>query len=135
MPLTLIGEDQEVILTATAKIGYGKDHAKFSPGIFTYRVISEITLPKKYKETIANLFPNAIKEKGDSITIKDDMEKTIIDFCEGLCHKDKEESVTKDTDELMFSIESYGQLKAADIFKKSVEKDPDATGRLLDTIV
>ncbi|MDA3837018.1 MAG: DNA-directed RNA polymerase subunit D [Nanoarchaeota archaeon] len=121
MPFTLISEDQEVTLTATARVGYGKDHAKFSPGIFTYRIISEITLPKKYKETIAKFFPNTIKEKSDKIIILDDQDKTIIDFCEGLCKRDKEECETKDTKDLMFTIESYGQLKASSIFKKALD--------------
>jgi DNA-directed RNA polymerase subunit D len=121
IPLTLLEEDQELKVAATARMGIGLKHAKFSPGILTYRIISEITLPKKYKEKIAESYPeNQIKEKGDKIIVKDDKEKTVIDFCEGLCNKGKDEFETKDTKELMITIESFGQMPASDIFKKAL---------------
>jgi len=120
IPLTLINENQEIKIICTTKVGRAIDHAKFSSGILTYRVISEITLPKKYKETISNIFPNKITEKGSNIVIKDDLEKTVIDFCLGLCQKDHEEFNIRDTDSLVFSIESFGQIKAQEIFNKSV---------------
>lgn len=122
IPLTLLSEDQEVKATCIAKVGKGINHAKFMPGIFTYRIISEITMPKKYKDAISSTFPdNSIKEKGDSITIKDDQEKTIIDFCEGLCKRNKEECEIKDTKDLMITIESFGQISAEEIFKQSTK--------------
>lgn len=122
IPLTLLKEGQEVKLKGKAITGIGLDHAKFAPGIFTYRIISEITIPKKYKEKISKLYPeNLIKEKGDSIIIKDDKEKTIIDYCEGLCQRDKEDFNIKDTEDLLFIIETYGQIKVEEIFKQSVE--------------
>ena len=121
IPLTLLSQDQEVKAVCIAKVGKGVDHAKFMPGLFTYRIISEITLPKKYKDVIASKFPNKIKEKGDNIVIVDDQEKTVIDFCEGLCNKNKDEFNTKDTKELMINIESFGQISAEDILKQSVK--------------
>lgn len=120
IPLTLINENQEIKIVCSTKVGRAVDHAKFSAGILTYRILSEVTLPKKYKETIANLFPNKITEKGDKIVIKDDEEKTLVDFCLGLCQKDNEECNVKDTDELVFDIESFGQIKAEEIFKQSI---------------
>lgn len=121
IPLTLLRDGQELKLKAKAILGKGIVHSKFSPGIFAYRIISEITLPKKYKEKISKLFPeNEIKEKSDKIVIRDDKEKTILDYCEGLCEKDHEECLVKDTDELLFILESYGQLKVEEIFKQAV---------------
>lgn len=122
IPLTLLAEEQEVKATCIAKVGKGIDHAKFMPGLFTYRVISEITLSKKHKDAIASAFPeNSIKEKGDMITVKDDQEKTITDFCEGLCQRSKEECEVKDTKELMITIESFGQISAEEIFKQATK--------------
>lgn len=120
IPLTFINENQEIKIVCSTKVGRAIDHAKFSSGILTYRALSEITLPKKYKETIAELFSNKITEKGDKIVIKDDSEKSIVDFCLGLCQKDKEECNVKDTGSLVFDIESFGQIKAEEIFKQSV---------------
>jgi len=120
IPLTLLKEGQEVKISGITKVGKGKDHAKFSPGILTYRIISEITLPKKFKEKIESKFPNSIKEKGDSITVVDNMEKPLLDFCEGLCQKDGIKATVKDTDELIFSIESFGQISPEEIFKRAI---------------
>jgi len=120
IPLTLINENQEIKIICSTKVGRAIDHAKFSSGILTYRALSEVTLPKKYKEVISKLFSNKITEKGDKIIIKDDSEKTLVDFCLGLCQKDKEECVVKDTGYLIFDIESFGQIKAEEIFKQSV---------------
>lgn len=122
IPLTYINENQEVKVIAKTKVGTAKEHAKFSPGILTYRVVCEATLPKKYKDELTAAFPtNTIKEKGDSIVAKDDQESTIIDFCLGICQKDKEVCDVKDTKELIFTIESFGQLPAAEIFKQATE--------------
>ena len=122
IPLTLLTEGQEIKVTAIARMGVGVNHAKFSPGTLTYRVISEITLPSRYKEKIEELYPeNKIKEKGDKITVVDDQEKTVIDYCEGLCAKGKDEFEVKDTKNLMVTIESFGQMSASDIFKNALD--------------
>ena len=53
--------------------------------------------------------------------MKDDKEKSIVDFCEGISSKNKKEIEVKETDEIVFSIESFGQIKAEEIFKKAIE--------------
>lgn len=122
IPLTLLREGQEIKIDAFTRVGKGTEHAKFSPGFLVYRNLCEITLPKKYKDKISKTFPeNEIKEKGDKITVKDNQEKSILDFCEGLCKKDKEEYEVKENDELVFTIESFGQINPNEIFKKALE--------------
>ena len=39
IPITYLNEDQEISLTATAKLGRGVEHAKFNPGFLYYRNI------------------------------------------------------------------------------------------------
>lgn len=121
-PLTLINENQEIEVVAKTRVGTAKEHAKFSPGILTYRIVCDVTVPAKYKEEISKAFPeNEIKTKGDKITIKDNKENTIVDFCLGICQKDKEECEVKDTKELIFEIQSFGQMDASEIFKQALE--------------
>jgi len=103
-------------------MGVGKDHAKFTPGILFYRNASEIILDKELESEIKKTFPNnEIKIKGNKISVKDDKEKSILDFCEGLAQKNKKEVEVKDTDEIVFTIESFGQMKAEEILKKSID--------------
>jgi DNA-directed RNA polymerase subunit D len=120
IPLTLLAEGHEVKATCIARLGMGKKHAKFSPGSMTYRNLSQVTMPKKYKEIVSKTFPeNEIKEKGDKIVVKDNLLRPLSDFCEGLCLKDKEECEVKDTKELIITIESFGQISCEEIFKEA----------------
>ncbi|MBS3084564.1 DNA-directed RNA polymerase subunit D [Candidatus Pacearchaeota archaeon] len=122
IPLTILSSGQELKMKGKTRMGTGKEHAKFSPGIIFYRDVTEIALDSEYEKEIKSSFPeNEIKAKGAKITLKDDQEKTVLDFCEGLAQKDKKKIEVKETDELLFIIESFGQMKAEEIFKKAVE--------------
>jgi DNA-directed RNA polymerase subunit D len=121
IPITLLKTDQEIKIKGITKMGVGNDHAKFLPGIILFRNLSEITLDKEFEEAIKKVFPEAeIKTKGNKIIIKDNLEKSLLDFCEGLALKNKKESETKETDEIVFTVESFGQIKVDEIFKKAI---------------
>ena len=121
IPLTLLGKDQEVKLKGKTKMGNGREHAKFSPGIVFYRDITEITLDKEFEKDISGKFPNEIKSKGSKITIKDNQERTVLDFCEGLVQKAKKKIEVSETGEMIFTVESFGQMKAEEVFKKAID--------------
>jgi DNA-directed RNA polymerase subunit D len=122
IPITLLKKDQELKIKATTKMGLGKNHAKFSPGILFYRNLNEITMDKSFEEEIRKIFLDAnISTKGDKIIIKDEGEKSLLDFCEGLAVKNKKKIEIKDTGEIVVTIESFGQISAEEIFKKSIE--------------
>ncbi|OYT36167.1 DNA-directed RNA polymerase subunit D [Candidatus Pacearchaeota archaeon ex4484_71] len=122
IPITVLNEGKEISIKAIVKQGIGKEHAKFSPGIITYRNESEITMGKEFLEEVRKTFPDAeIKEKGDKIIILDDKSKSLIDFCEGISLKEGKKAEVKDTNNLIISVESFGQLEPKEIFKKSLE--------------
>ena len=103
-------------------MGTGRDHAKFTPGIIFFRDIVEINMDKEFEKEISRVFPEEeIKTKGSKISIVDDKEKTILDFCEGLAQKNRKKITLEETGNLLFVVESFGQMKAEDIFKKSIE--------------
>ena len=122
IPIAPIGEGQSLEIHARTKIGKGEEHSKFSPGLVYYRMISEVTMDKEFKEDFAKAFQNKeIKEHGNSIVVKDDSVRTIVDFCEGLAKKAGKEVEVKDSDEIIFIIESFGQITAEEIFKKVLD--------------
>lgn len=122
IPITILNADKEINIKGIVRVGRGLDHAKFSPGIITYRNSCEITLDKEFEEELKKVFPSVeIKTKGNSIVVKDDGERSIIDFCEGIAIKSGKKAEVKDSDELIFSVESFGQIKAKDIFKRSLD--------------
>ena len=121
IPITLLNEDQELILTATVNLGKGKDHSKFSPGLMYFRNICEITLNKKFANDFQKKFKNKITEKGDKMIVEDDLEKPIIDFCEGIAIRNKEKIEVKDKEGLIIDIESFGQIAPDEIFMKATD--------------
>ncbi|MCX6749887.1 MAG: hypothetical protein NTZ83_00345 [Candidatus Pacearchaeota archaeon] len=122
IPITLLSEGQEVELSANVKLGIGQEHAKFSPGMMNYREVSEIYADKEVAEKLKNAFPNIeIKQKGDRYLIVDDKEKEIADICEGLAEKHGKKIEVKTTNEVIITLESFGQIDAKSIFTKSIE--------------
>ena len=121
IPITILTKDQELEVIANVRTGKGQEHARFSPGLMFYRGIAEVTMDKEFKDEVQKICPaNEIKEKGDKIVITDDKEKEICDICEGISERAKKKSETNYRDELIISIESFGQIDVKDIFKKSI---------------
>jgi len=122
IPITLLDKNQELEVVAFTKAGTGDEHAKFSPGIISYRDIVEITMDKGCAEKVKKVIPEVeIKSKGNSAFILDNAEKEVCDICEGICEKDNKEIEVKPTKDLVISVESFGQIKPAEIFKKAIE--------------
>ncbi|MEX0932625.1 MAG: hypothetical protein WDZ77_00810 [Candidatus Pacearchaeota archaeon] len=124
IPLTTLGKDKELIVEGTTNLGMGEEHSKYSPGILSYRNVSEITVSKKFAEKIKELCPkNEVKEKGNKVVILDDKEKEILDFCEGVCNVEGEKAEVVFGEDLILKLESFGQLKnPEEVFKKSTSE-------------
>lgn len=122
IPLTILEKNQEIKIKGKTRMGTGREHAKFSPGILFFRDVTEITIDKEFEKEISEKFPeNEIKVKGSKITLRDDKEKTLLDFCEGLVQKNNKKIEVEETGEMIFTVESFGQMKAEEIFKKSID--------------
>ena len=115
---------QELELIATAILGLGKEHAKWSPGHVYYKHKPVVEIKKKTSnaDDYVNVCPKGIFEnnKGELKVNKD----KIIDchLC-GAC-TDIESSVvdvTESEDELIFVVEPWGQLTAKQIGVKAAE--------------
>lgn len=122
MPLTTLSKGQELKLTATITSGKGADHAKFTPGFIFYRNVLEVEVGKEFYEKIKEICPgNEIKEKGNKITIIDDRKKEVADVCEGIVNKKGQKAEIETKDELVITLESFGQISVEDIFKNSID--------------
>jgi len=122
-PITLLSKGQEIEIEGTTAVGIGKDHAKFSPGNLTYREVVEVTLDKGCAEKVKGIVPEVnIKIKGNQAIIVDELEKEIVDVCEGICEKEGKKLEVKPLKKVIFSVESFGQIKTQDIFNKALKE-------------
>ncbi len=139
IPITTLDKAQELEFTATVKLGKGVEHAKFSPGLMFYRDSVEISMDREFLDEVKKIFPDAeIKEKAGKIVILDDKKREMTDVCEGICNKKKKKAEITKKNELIITIESFGQLDAKDMFKESIDvlkKDLASVAKAIDKAV
>jgi len=67
MPITILDKDQELEFVATAKMGLGVDHAKFSPGLIFYRYSED--LEKEDDESFKKILESSKKDTGKELMV------------------------------------------------------------------
>ena len=127
MPITLLEKDQELEFVAFVRLGKTIKHAKFSPGLIFYRHISEITIKnadqaeriiEKLRGSLLNTLKGKVKNGETYQSTQDtDYIETLIESSES---KNKPIEL-KTGDEIVFLIESWGQLEPKEIFTESVK--------------
>ena len=121
IPITSLNKGQELELTAITRIGKGQEHSKFNPGLIYYRNGSEITVEKDIAEELKRMIPNLeMKEKGNKIVVLDKGDQEIRDVLEGLSEKQGKEFETDFGEELIVTLESFGQLSTEEIFSQAI---------------
>lgn len=122
MPITFLNKGQELEIIATTKTGKGIEHSKFSPGLLFYRNIAEIRVAKDIYDKIKQKIPNnEVKIKGNDVVILDNKKQEIVDVCEKICNQEGKNSEINFKDELIITLESFGQISVEEILKKSIE--------------
>ena len=123
IPITFLNKGQELEFEAFAKLGTGSEHGKFSPGMMYYRNVAEITLDKEFKDKVRLMCKdNEIKEKGNKIIVIDNQKKEAADICENIVGEEGKKTEIEFNDNLIITVESFGQLSPEEIFKKSIDE-------------
>ena len=122
-PIVKLLKGQTLELEATAVLGKGKQHMKWSPchAYYKYRPIIEITGEVKNPEAIIEVDHNNIFEiKDRKLAINKDrvLECDLsLDFSE----IDKNVKVSASDTEFIFTVESFGQLSCKEMMNKAVD--------------
>jgi len=124
MPIVTLASEQELEFIATARLGKGKKHTKFSPGLIYYRNSAELEADKDLKncEKYAEVCPQKVLtcEKG-KLELTDKYKCDLCEACVDEAKKNGEVVRIFPGSEIVFCIESWGQMKAGDILKEAVD--------------
>ena len=122
MPLTVLKDEQELELIATARLGKGKQHTKYTPVLVYYRNAAEFEANVKNCEKYPGICPQKVLkcEKG-KLELTDKYKCDLCEACVEEAKKNKEEIKITPGKEVVMFIESFGQLPAKDIFEEAVK--------------
>jgi DNA-directed RNA polymerase subunit D len=119
-----VKENQEIEFEATAVLGIGKNHMKWSPGLAFYKYLPQIEIkgtidspekvaascPKKIFEVKNNKL-QLIKDKANDC----DLCEACVDASNGAIHLNESDK------DFIFYIESWGQLSVKEMLTKAIE--------------
>jgi len=122
IPLTILEDGQEIEFSAFARLGKGSEHTKYAPGMCYYRHILEVKSDPKIDKIVqeAKSVLKPVKKGSNWVC---DLDEGVVSEIEKI-----NSNSVKDKDELIFFVESFGQMDAKDILKASI----DALGKNLD---
>ena len=122
IPITSLNKGQELEFVAKTKFGVGSEHSKFTPGIMFYRNVIEVKVKDNCPKEVVENFPQEVSAKSGKFVVE---AARLIDgweVCQETCKKLGKDSIEiEPTKDLSITLESFGQLKVEDIFKKAVE--------------
>jgi DNA-directed RNA polymerase subunit D len=132
LPLTIVDKNQEVTVVAKARQGKGVEHAKYSPGVVFYKLLSKIDISKEAekRQELATIYPEVFSFEAGKLTVKNNW-KFDLDVAD---LKEFEGIKVTPTEDIVYTIESHGQISAEEIFEgaaKALNKNLDEVAKAL----
>jgi DNA-directed RNA polymerase subunit D len=123
IPITVLKKGQELEILATARVGKGSKHTKFSPGFMYYRNAVKVKIDKDCLKEVVNVCPQKILAvEGGKVIITDEDKCDMCEACTDFCRKMKKDSIEiTPTKELIITVESFGQIDEEEIFKRALD--------------
>ena len=123
MPIVELLKGQSLELEATAVLGRGKEHTKWSPChvYYKYRPIIEITGDVKNPEAVIEVDHNNVFEIKDRKLVINKDKVLDCDLSSDFSEIDKNVKVTASDTDFVFYVESFGQLSCKEIVNKAVD--------------
>ena len=118
MPIVSLREEQELELVVFARLGKGREHAKFSPGLVYYRNLAKAEIKNcEGCGDCVNVCPLGLISVDKKAEIKEIWKCDMCNACTEKCDAIK----IIPSNEIIFFIESWGQIETKDIFNQAID--------------
>jgi DNA-directed RNA polymerase subunit D len=120
-PIVKLGKGQNLEFEATAILGRGKEHVKWSPGLafYKYKPVIEIKNIKDHKAVVESCPVNVFELKNKKATVNAKNELRC-HLCGNCAETDAGVKLNEKNDEFIFTIEPWGQLSAKEMVDEAM---------------
>ena len=121
MPIVKLLKNQELEFEASAILGSGSTHAKWSPGLVWYGYKPKVTVNNSSKkiDEFRDKYPDQIFDKDGKIDKNKITDLNLVKAVDGVC--DDIVKVEYDDNEFLFYLETWGQLSHKEILTTAVD--------------
>jgi len=119
IPIVKLAEGERIRMQCTAVLGKGLVHAKWQPGVVSYKMVHQVEVPDGCDAAVVEKCTRGVFGLEDGrVAVKDTTRCNLCGICRKLCPDIK---ISTRSDRFVFRIESNGSLPADAIFFKAVE--------------
>ena len=123
IPIVELYEGQQLMLEAVARLGTGKEHAKFQPvSVCYYKVVPRIDVSEDCNlcmKCVEACPRNVLKNDNGKVVVENSLECSMCRDCVRVCEANA--IVIEETNDFLFTVESIGQLPVRTVMRKALE--------------
>jgi len=119
IPIVTLAEGERIRMECRARLGKGAEHAKWQPGVVSYRNVHRVEIPEDCSSELVDVCSRGVFTLDDyHVMVKDTTRCNACRVCLKVC---PEVEIITEEDKFLFMIESNGSLSADDVFLRALD--------------